>query len=131
MIRPAAIDAAVLAMLPPETVLTVQVEAGALLRAMEARAGGPEELSTQQAAQVIGRTSKWWREHAPRIAEFWRQREGVVGAYLDDAERWRLLNPAARAYLAAHGRKETETLSRRSVRRGPRRAHHPQTGASR
>jgi hypothetical protein len=27
-----------------------------------ARRGGPEELSTEQAARILGRSSRWWRD---------------------------------------------------------------------
>jgi hypothetical protein len=106
-------DAAVLAMLAPGTILTIQVRAEDLLQAIQARNGGPEELSTAQAAQLIGRTSKWWRAQC--------EAGNVEGAYLDELKRWRLPNVAARAYHARLiNAPQASTPESRSVRRGPR-----------
>lgn len=149
-------DVSLIAYLRDDAPVEIRTTAGALREAMQARQGGPEELSTQQAARFIGRTSKWWRQHAPRVALFWaalpatdpaktswaeaHPRDPREGAYrvrgdelvdagggeeADDENaqvgRWRLLNPAARAYYASlFGGGEKRPTPSRSVRRGPR-----------
>ncbi len=114
-------DAAVLAALPADAILTVQVRVGDLLDAMQKRAGGPDELSTSQAAEYIGRTPKWWRQQC--------EAERIPGAYLDEVGKWRLPNAAARAYLSilSTGRaKSTRNTPRtKSIRRGPRNSAPP------
>lgn len=106
-------DAEVLALLAPGTILTIQVRAEDLLEAVQRQNGGPKELSTAQAAQLLGRTSKWWRAQC--------EAGHIEGAYLDELKRWRLPNAAARAYHArlTH-RQQASTPGTRSVRRGPR-----------
>ncbi len=110
------ISAEVLALLDPDTVLSVQVRAGDLMAALQRQAGGPDELSTSQAAEYIGRTPKWWRQQC--------EAGGIAGAYLDEVGKWRLPNAAARAYLSilSTGRaKSTRNTPRtKSIRRGPR-----------
>ena len=109
-------DADVLAMLDPNTILSVQVRAGDLLAAVQRQTGGPEELSTSQAAQLIGRTSAWWRDQASAGR--------IEGAYMDEVGKWRLPNAAARAYhgfVAQPKAKQSKTRTR-SVRRGPLKA---------
>lgn len=131
------IDAETLALLPDDAQIMVQTTAGDLRRAMETRQGGAEELSTQEAARYIGRNSKWWRQHAPKVRDFWEglpathpakarwreehPRDPRGGAYTDQSGRWRLLNLAARAYYASlYGGGEDRPTSDRRVRRGPR-----------
>ena len=115
------IDAAVLALLPADALLTVQIRAEDLLDALRKRSGGPDELSTSQAAEYIGRTPKWWRQKCDA--------GNVAGAYRDEVGKWRLPNVAARAYLASlsTGRpKSTAKKTRtRSIRRGPRKQSAP------
>jgi hypothetical protein len=115
------LDPAVLAALPADAILTVQVRVGDLLDAMQKRAGGPDELSTSQAAEYIGRTPKWWRQQC--------EAGGIAGAYLDEVGKWRLPNAAARAYLSilSTGRaKSTRNTPRtQSIRRGPRNSAPP------
>ena len=103
-------------MLDPNTILSVQVRAGDLLAAVQRHTGGPEELSTSQAAELLGRTPKWWRQQC--------EAERIPGAYLDEVGKWRLPNAPARAYLnsLSAGRKPRtpKTKQPRTIRRGPR-----------
>lgn len=128
------IDEEILAHLPDDLEIPIQVRVGALKKAIEAKRGGPEELSTPQAASWIGRTSKWWREHAPKIAEHWKRSHPTdprKGAYTDETGTWRILNAAAREYYAVFTGQvaPTSSSSPRSVRRGPRKSRTTPTEA--
>lgn len=115
-------DPSVLASLDLDTILSVGVRVGDLLKAVQARAAGPDELSTSQAAAHIGRTTKWWRQQC--------EAKRIDGAYLDESGRWRMPNHAAREHLASlsiGGGKPsiTKNPKTRSSRRGPRKDNRP------
>lgn len=62
--------------------VTITVRRDALLRALEMADGGPEIMSTVQAAQRYGWTAKRWRD--------WACAGRVVGAWRDEQGTWRL-----------------------------------------
>ena len=117
---------AILAELPEDAEITVTVRLGDWLRAREARAGGPEVLTTKEAAARYGYTPERWRRwaEAGRIDGVWQ--DGRWGP-------WRLPRLACEAHLRAHKRRSRTTRSpgtvalpsdtcppRRSLPRGPR-----------
>jgi hypothetical protein len=109
-------DAAILAQLDPRTILTVQVEAGALLKAMLAQQGGPEWLSTGEARRLHGRSAPYWRQRA----EEWAAADAgkpAQRAYQEPSGRWFLRNESCREHLATKA--APATRSRRKLR-GPR-----------
>jgi hypothetical protein len=81
---------------------------------------GPEDVSTAQAARILGRSPKWWRL---------RCTEGVIeGAYQDEG-RWHFPLRAGRAYIARRSNRSTPIAQR--GRRGPNKASSTQTGRPR
>lgn len=73
--------------------VSLTITAGALKRAMKMAAGGPEVMSTAQAARVFGWTPKRWRA--------WAESGRIAGAWRDDRGRWRLPKAGCRAVAAA------------------------------
>jgi hypothetical protein len=123
--------AELLAFLPPETVVPITI--GDLRIANERRFGGPEIMSTRQAAEFIGWSARRWRE--------WAEAGLVAGAKRDEKGDWRLPRSGCRARMQeemSSGRKPPPLAAvsatgtamvavprvtdepRRSVRRGPR-----------
>lgn len=82
------IDASVLANLPADLELTVQVRAGDLLNAMARSGDVPEVASTVELSRAWGFTARKWRE--------WASAGLIEGAVLDDGGSWRLPRAAAR-----------------------------------
>lgn len=72
--------------------VTITVRRDALQRATEMADGGPEVMSTVQAAQRYGWTAKRWRE--------WAHAGRVTNAWVDDQGTWRLPKRSC-AYLVA------------------------------
>lgn len=113
-----------LAHLPDDANLTVTIPVGDLRHALEAKAGGPRELTPADAAHYLGRSIEFWRDAAKRGA--------IEGAYQEKRGRiWRLPRGACEAHLRAlqqRGRKSAPR-SRDSLpfdggrARGPRKAH--------
>lgn len=68
--------------------ITVTMQAGAFHRAMEMADGGPEIMSTIQAARRYGWTPKRWRQ--------WAEAGDVFRAWRDDHGNWRLPKESCR-----------------------------------
>ena len=68
--------------------ITVTMQVEAFYRAMEMADGGPEIMSTPQAAWRYGWTSKRWRE--------WAEAGDVSGAWRDEKGKWRLPKESCR-----------------------------------
>lgn len=122
--------------------ITVTYRVGDLRRAIELGEGGPEIMSTAQAAKIFGWTAKRWRE--------WAEAGRVDGAWREEDGRWRLPRQGCRnrvdelqkrgnhppktgrsteplggrgLALPAPGAPETiNNPGKRSIRRGPRKA---------
>lgn len=77
----------------------------------------PEELSTVQAARLLGRSPKWWRLKCAAGA--------IEGAYQDAGERWRLPTIAARSHISRRRSRQKKL----SILRGPRRKAPPARSA--
>ena len=115
--------------------VTVTLPVGVLAAAWQMANGGPEILSTAQAARLYGGTSRRWRE--------WAKAQDVEGAWQEENGDWRLPRNSCRAHMdklrrsaetsypstgfsVAPGRQvdsrrpTTTTDKPRSVRRGPR-----------
>jgi len=116
-----------LAWLEDGDLVTLTFTAGALRQALSMAAGGPEVMSTTQAARIYGWTSKRWRG--------WAEAGRVEGAWQDERGRWRLPRTSCRALAAGRARASAPpphqgvptpvavTASqpgRPSIRRGPR-----------
>lgn len=81
--------------------ITVTIDAAAFERAMEMATGGPEIMSTAQAAAVFGFSAKRWRR--------WAEADRIDGAWQEDGKRgpWRLPRDGCRQLIeeeAARGR---------------------------
>jgi hypothetical protein len=117
--------AAVLAQLPDDAEITVTVKVGDWLRAREAQRGGPEIVTSAQAAKVLGYDPAYWS----RLAKAGK----LPGAYREREEgHWRLPRAECEAHIRRLQRRagvttDTDPASRltltRSVPRGPRRKH--------
>lgn len=131
-----------IAFLKDDDVITVNYRVGDLRRAIEMGSGGPEIMSTAQAAEVFGWTSKRWRN--------WAEHRQVEGAWQEEDGRWRLPRESCRQWVdelrtrgqrppklhytlerripsgaaAPRSRIPENTInpSRKSIRRGPRKA---------
>jgi hypothetical protein len=119
------IDAAVLASLPADAVLSVQVRVGDLRAALQEQQGGPEYVSPREAHERFGRSVSYWRRAAPDMKERGDARQ-------DESGRWLLRSAACRAMLAGRvgasvptPTTTTTTTTTRRFGRGPRKAHHP------
>lgn len=96
---------AAIAHLPDDAQVTVSVRKGDLMKAVEDRAGGPEVMTTGQAAKIFGYNAERWRR--------WAEAGAIEGAYQDaDQGPWRL----PRESCARHAR----SLQRRATRRAAR-----------
>jgi len=116
--------------------VTVTLRSADLQRALEMASGGPEVMSTAQAADVFGWSSRRWRE--------WAKAGRIEGAWQDERGDWRLPREACRALVGElkesgrrapaplpgildsgrnpvkQSRKRYATTDGRSIRRGPR-----------
>jgi hypothetical protein len=93
-----------LAWMTDDDPVTVTFRAADLRRAMEMAGGGPEIMSTAQAAKVYGWSSKRWRN--------WAADGRVAGAWQDDDGRWRLPRDGCRQLvdeLRARGQYSSKT----------------------
>lgn len=124
-----------LALLPPDTAVTVTVAAGALVRALEIRAGGPEVLSSKQAATLLGYSADQWKRWAAEgaIAGAWQDSPGApwhlpraaCEAHIGRLQqRGRKAHPPQAAQASTTGARST-SRSPRSGARGPRASHVP------
>lgn len=113
---------AALGFLGPDAMLTITVRADDLRGALEAKGGGPQIMTAEQAAQWHGRTAEYWRRAAKRGA--------VAGAYQDAAAGpWRLPREACAAHLRNRQARRATTRHEADVTplfggaaaRGPRR----------
>jgi hypothetical protein len=75
--------------LPEDTTISFSLSVAAARRALSRATGGPEWLSTAQAAEIIGGSSRIWRQ--------WAEKGWIEGARRDQAGNWRLPNTSARA----------------------------------
>ena len=115
---------AALAFLPPDTSITITVTVAELREAIEARAGGPQLLTAELAADHLGRTPEFWRRAAAsgEISGAWQGTE---------RGRWQLPREACEAHLRSlqhRGRKARPSVPRPAFPfdagrpRGPRKA---------
>jgi len=89
-----------LAFLPDEAQLTISVSAADLRAALEAKAGGPQVVTAEQAALHIGRTPEFWR----RMAKAGK----IAGAWQDSSHGpWRLPRQACELYLRSLQQRRT------------------------
>lgn len=102
--------------LPEDADLQLSVSVADLRQAYESAKGGPDLLSTRQAADYIGYTPKRWRR--------WAKEGKIDGAYQDEKDRWRLPNQACRAFI------EDKYHSDTGGRRGPQDRGGAETGRS-
>lgn len=102
--------------LPDDHPVEVRVPAGELREALSRSNGGPELLSTRQAAEYIGFTPKRWRR--------WAKDGKIDGAFQDEKDRWRLPNEACRVFIANKYHSDT------GGRRGPQDRGGPEAGRS-
>lgn len=81
--------------------ITVTIDAAAFDRAMEMATGGPEVMTTAQAAAVFGFGAKRWRR--------WAEDRPALGAWLDHEEgkrgTWRLPREGCRRLMEEERRK--------------------------
>jgi hypothetical protein len=82
--------------------ITVTIEVAAFERAMEMATGGPEVMSTAQAAAVFGFSAKRWRR--------WAEADRIDGAWLDHEKGkkrgvWRLPREGCRRVIEEEQRK--------------------------
>lgn len=111
---------AALGFLDADAQITITVRVTDLRAALEAKAGGPQVVTAEQAALYVGRTPEYWRRAA--------KRGDVVGAWQDSRQGpWRLPREACEAHLRAKQRRPGATAA--SVipfdggrARGPRKA---------
>lgn len=108
--------------LDPDAQVTISVRVADLQRALEAKAGGPQVMTAEQAAEHAGRTPEYWRRQAKagRIPGAWQDAEGGP---------WRLPRPACEAHLrseqgkrGARSSADLSTLFAGGLARGPRQA---------
>jgi hypothetical protein len=111
--------AATLAQLPDDVEITVTVRLGDWLRAREAQRGGPEIMTSAQAAKLFGYDAAYWS----RLAKAGK----LAGAYREHEEgHWRLPRAECEAHIRrlqrrAIGQDPASRLTlTRSVPRGPR-----------
>lgn len=112
--------------LDPEAQVTISVRVGDLQRALEAKAGGPQVVTAEQAAEHVGRTPEYWRRQAKagRIPGAWQDAAGGP---------WRLPRPACEAHLRSEQAKRSRTRTGPDVSplfsgaqaRGPRQHRRP------
>jgi hypothetical protein len=98
---------AALRFLDPDAQVTFSVKASDLRSALEAKVGGPDVLTAEQAAMHVGRTAEFWRRAAAagRIDGAWKDERGGP---------WRLPRESCAAYLRAlqrNGRRLTESTT--------------------
>lgn len=108
--------------LDPDAQVQISVRVGDLQKALEAKAGGPQVLTAEQAEEHVGRTSEYWRRQAKagRIAGAWQDSEGGP---------WRLPRAACEALLRSAQAKRVRSRATPDVTalfagtraRGPRR----------
>lgn len=99
-----------IAHLPDDAQVTISVRKADLARALEEHGGGPETLSTAQAAKHLGWTSRNWRD--------WADQGKIAGAWRDDVGRWRLPRRSCEEHVARL-RNRSVPREERSVRREP------------
>lgn len=102
--------------LPEDHPVQLQVPAGKLREALNRANGGPEILSTSQAAELLGWTTKRWRR--------WAKDGKIEGAFQDEKDCWRLPNEACREFIADKYQSDT------GGRRGPQDRGGPEAGRS-
>lgn len=84
--------AAVFPWLGPNDPVTVSLPADAFRRALQMALGGPEIMSTSQAAAVFGWSAKRWRG--------WAEGKRVAGAWQEKNGDWRLPRDGCRMLVA-------------------------------
>lgn len=117
---------ATLRFLDADAQVTISVRVGDLQKALESKAGGPQIMTAEQAAQWCGRTSEHWRRQAKagRIAGAWQDAPGGP---------WRMPRQSVEAVLRSEQQQRGRTRSTPDVTplftgaraRGPRQKQTP------
>lgn len=102
--------------LPPDAEIEISATVEEWRNRLPHLTGGPEVLSTRQAADLLGWTPKRWRG--------WAKDGKIEGAFQDEKDRWRLPNEACREFIADKYHSDT------GGRRGPQDRGGPEAGRS-